>query len=117
HVQTHPLSSHTPFPSTIHRPTISTVFPYTTLFRSDNVGVSGVQFKLDGTTNLGTEDTLSPYSVAWNSMTATNGPHTLTAVARDRSEEHTSEPESRVQLESRRLAETDIIVTSLSYAS
>src|SRR5439155_8876035 len=83
HVQTHPLSSHTPFPSTIHRPTISTVFPYTTLFRSDNVGVSGVQFKLDGTTNLGAEDTASPYSVAWNSMTATNGPHTLTAVARD----------------------------------
>src|SRR5205814_3138340 len=50
---------------------------------SHNVGVSGVQFKLDGTTNLGAEDTASPYSVAWNSMTATNGPHTLTAVARD----------------------------------
>ena len=50
---------------------------------SDNVGVAGVQFKLDGTTNLGAEDTTSPYSVPWNSTTATNGPHTLTAVARD----------------------------------
>ena len=49
---------------------------------SDNVGVAGVQFKLDGA-NLGAEDTTSPYSVPWNSTTATNGPHTLTAVARD----------------------------------
>src|SRR4029078_9696281 len=30
---------------------------------SDNVGVSGVQFKLDGV-NLGAEDTASPYSVS-----------------------------------------------------
>ena len=49
---------------------------------SDNVGVAGVQFKLDGA-NLGAEDTTSPYSVAWNSTTATNGSHTLTEVARD----------------------------------
>ena len=41
-----------------------------------------MQFKLDGA-NLGAEDTTSPYSVAWNSTTATNGSHTLTAVARD----------------------------------
>ncbi|MCA1602919.1 MAG: DUF1929 domain-containing protein, partial [Acidobacteria bacterium] len=50
---------------------------------SDNVRVAGVQFKLDGTTNLGAEDTTSPYSVTWNSTTATNGSHTLTEVARD----------------------------------
>ncbi|HSB03852.1 MAG TPA: Ig-like domain-containing protein, partial [Thermodesulfobacteriota bacterium] len=49
---------------------------------SDNVGVTGVQFKLDGV-NLGTEDTTSPYSVSWNTATASNGSHTLTAVARD----------------------------------
>ncbi|MGH7958947.1 MAG: Ig-like domain-containing protein, partial [Opitutaceae bacterium] len=49
---------------------------------SDNVGVVGVQFKLDGA-NLGAEDTTSPYSITWNTTTATNGPHTLTAVARD----------------------------------
>jgi Bacterial Ig domain/Hyaluronidase len=49
---------------------------------SDNVGVVGVQFKLDGT-NLGTEDLSSPYSVTWNTTTAANGTHILTAVARD----------------------------------
>ncbi|MDQ3583716.1 MAG: Ig-like domain-containing protein, partial [Pseudomonadota bacterium] len=49
---------------------------------SDNVGVAGVQFKLDGA-NLGADDTTAPYSVAWNSTTATNGSHTLTEVARD----------------------------------
>ena len=49
---------------------------------SNNVGVAGVQFKLDGA-NLGAEDTTAPYSVAWNSTTATNGSHTLTEVARD----------------------------------
>jgi len=47
---------------------------------SDNVGVAGVQFKLDGT-NLGTEDTVAPYSIAWNTTAASNGSHTLTAVA------------------------------------
>ena len=49
---------------------------------ADNVGVAGVQFKLDGV-NLGAEDTTAPYSVSWNTATAGNGPHTLTAVARD----------------------------------
>src|SRR5216684_1970394 len=44
--------------------------------------VAGVQFKLDGN-NLGAEDTSSPYSVSWNTTTASNGSHTLTAVARD----------------------------------
>ncbi len=45
---------------------------------SDNVGVAGVQFLVDGTP-LGAEDTSSPYSVSWNTTTATNGSHTLTA--------------------------------------
>lgn len=49
---------------------------------SDNVGVAGVQFKLDGA-NLGAEDTSNPYSVIWDTTTAANGSHTLTAVARD----------------------------------
>jgi len=48
----------------------------------DNVGVAGVQFKLDGA-NLGSEKTSSPYSVAWNTTLSGNGAHTLTAVARD----------------------------------
>ena len=49
---------------------------------SDNRGVSGVQFKLDGQ-DLGAEDTSAPYSVPWNTTTSTEGAHTLTAVARD----------------------------------
>ncbi len=49
---------------------------------SDNVGVAGVQFKLDGV-NLCAEDVLAPYTCAWNTTTATNGSHTITAIARD----------------------------------
>jgi hypothetical protein len=49
---------------------------------SDNVGVVGVQFKRDGA-NLGAEDTSAPYSIDWNTATASNGGHSLTAVARD----------------------------------
>ncbi len=49
---------------------------------TDDVGVVGVQFKLDGS-NIGTEDTTSPYSISWNSTTTSDGSHALTAVARD----------------------------------
>jgi hypothetical protein len=49
---------------------------------SDNAGVAGVQFRLDGS-NLGTEDTSAPYAVSWDTTKAANGPHTLSAVARD----------------------------------
>jgi glucose/arabinose dehydrogenase len=49
---------------------------------ADNIGVAGVQFGLDGA-NLGAEDTSSPYSVSWDTTTATNGSHSLTARARD----------------------------------
>jgi len=49
---------------------------------TDNVGVAGVQFRLDGV-NLGAEVATSPstvYTVTWNTTTAPDG---LTAVARD----------------------------------
>ncbi|MBA4387616.1 MAG: hypothetical protein C0404_06515 [Verrucomicrobia bacterium] len=49
---------------------------------TDNVAVAGVQFKLDGT-NLAAEDTTSPFSISWDTWTAGNGSHALTAVARD----------------------------------
>src|SRR5258706_2583953 len=48
---------------------------------SDNRGVSDVQFFLDGA--FGADDTTAPYSVPWDTTTASNGSHTLTAVARD----------------------------------
>jgi hypothetical protein len=84
---------------------------------SDNMGVAGVQLKLDGTTNLGGEDTTSPYSVTWNSTTATNGSHTLTAVARDAAgNKATSAGVSVTVNNTGPSALPDVIVTSLSYA-
>ncbi len=56
---------------------------------SDNIGVAGVQFKLDGV-NLGAEDTSSPYSISWDTTGVANGSHTLTAVARDASNNQTT---------------------------
>jgi Bacterial Ig domain len=49
---------------------------------SDNVAVVGVQFKVDNV-NAGAEDTSSPYSIAWDSTSVSNGSHTVVAVARD----------------------------------
>jgi hypothetical protein len=49
---------------------------------ADNIAVVGVQFKVDGT-SLGAEDLVRPFSVTWNTSSATSGAHTLTAVARD----------------------------------
>lgn len=56
---------------------------------SDNVGVAGVQFKLDGV-NLGSEDTTAPFSVSWNTTTTSNGSHVVTAIARDTSNNSTT---------------------------
>jgi hypothetical protein len=49
---------------------------------SDNVGVAGVQFQLDGL-NLGTEVKTPPYTIQWDTRSASNGSHILRAVARD----------------------------------
>ena len=50
---------------------------------SDNVGVAGVQFFVDGQP-LGAEVITSPFSVVWDTTsTASLGNHVLTAVARD----------------------------------
>jgi len=50
---------------------------------SDNSGsVAGVQFFADGNP-LAPEVTTAPYSLSWNTVTASNGSHNLTARARD----------------------------------
>ena len=49
---------------------------------SDNVGVVGVQFQVDGN-NFGAELTAAPYTAQWNTLNATNGSHTISAIARD----------------------------------
>ena len=51
---------------------------------SDNVAVANVQFKVDGT-NIGSAITSSPYTTTWNSTGASDGSHTLYAVAEDTS--------------------------------
>lgn len=51
---------------------------------TDDVAVASVQFMLDGA-NLGAPDTAAPYSISWDTTTASNGGHTLTAVATDTS--------------------------------
>ena len=49
---------------------------------SDDRVVAGVRFFVDGVQVEG-EDTTTPYSATWDTRTAGNGPHTLTATARD----------------------------------
>jgi Bacterial Ig domain len=63
-------------------PSGSTVSATVLVSASTSMAVAGVQFRLDGT-DLGPEDTTAPYAIYWNTTTASNGPHTLTAVARD----------------------------------
>ncbi|MBI4056070.1 MAG: hypothetical protein HY399_00795 [Elusimicrobia bacterium] len=73
-------------------PTVSLISPVegatlsgsTTLsaIASDDLGVEGVQFKLDGV-DLGAEDASAPYEMIWDTTLVSNGPHTLTAVAID----------------------------------
>ena len=58
---------------------------------SDNVGIVGVQFRLDGA-NLGAEDGSSPYSVPWATATTSDGLHVLTARARDAAGNVTTSP-------------------------
>jgi hypothetical protein len=48
---------------------------------SDDVGVVRVDYQLDGASL--TSSTTAPFAVSWNVNYTANGPHTLTAVARD----------------------------------
>lgn len=49
---------------------------------SDNAGIAGVQFKLDGEA-MGAEIAAAPYEYAWDTTGAGIGEHTIHAVARD----------------------------------
>jgi hypothetical protein len=53
-----------------------------TALASSTIGIASVQILLD-LANLGSPITSSPYSMIWDSTTASNGAHSLTAVARD----------------------------------
>jgi hypothetical protein len=60
--------------------------------------MASVQFKLDGN-NLGALDTTAPYSVVWNTTTATQTVHTLTAVAKDLAGNTTTSPNRTVTVD------------------
>src|SRR6185295_9246308 len=80
-----PPSDQTPPSVAITSPANATTVSGTitlTVTAGDNVGVAGVQYRLDGAL-LGSEATTIPFSLAWNTTTASNGSHTLTATARD----------------------------------
>src|SRR5205085_1220710 len=62
---------------------------------ADDIGVAGVRFLLDGMP-LGEEDTTAPYEPAWDTATAANGAHTLTAIARDAAGHQTTASEVTV---------------------
>jgi hypothetical protein len=83
---------------------------------SDNVGVAGVRFKLDGN-NLGSEDTVAPYSVSWNTTTVSNGPHVLTATARDAAGNTTTVTRNVTVLNPRTVSPSSYSVVSGTYQS
>ncbi len=85
---------------------------------TDNVGVVGVQFQLDGV-NLGAEDTSAPYSTAWNTTAAANGTHTLTAIARDAAGNTTTSTTTTVTVSNSTIAAPviDAVVSADSTAS
>jgi hypothetical protein len=56
---------------------------------ADNVGIAGVQFLLDGTP-FKSEITTAPYSVNLDTITISNGTHTIAAIARDTSNNKTT---------------------------
>lgn len=78
---------------------------------SDNVSVAGVLFKLDGS-NIGTEDTAQPYSISWNTTSASNGQHSLTAVARDASGNTATSTETTITVENPDVAGVDYYASS-----
>src|SRR3712207_7080596 len=90
----------------IRRPPRSTLFPYTTLFRS----YRNARLDFTGATETGGEASSSIYALHadwWNTwrMVDSNNRSGLESLVRDRSEEHTSELQSRQYLVCRLLLE------------
>src|SRR3712207_7027741 len=84
----------------IRRPPRSTLFPYTTLFRSDEVALDG-----GGGGHLGRDQVGAPAAALAALEVAVRGRGAALARLEDRSEEHTSELQSRQYLVCRLLLE------------
>ena len=72
---------------TLTSPSASTTFTSGTAVTlsadaSDDIGVAGVTFLLDGVA-VGAEDTVAPYTLAWDTSGVARGTHTVSARARD----------------------------------
>ncbi|HEX6667758.1 MAG TPA: LamG-like jellyroll fold domain-containing protein [Solirubrobacterales bacterium] len=65
---------------------------------SDDVGVAGVQFLIDGGT-FGAEDTSAPYEVQWPSTGVANGTHKISARARDAANNTTTSADVSVSVD------------------
>src|SRR5204863_7464273 len=104
---------HSLFLLTIRRPPRSTLFPYTTLFRSSALMACGpaidlaAKADLDRVAQLPVSEETYPPSETYNPMTFAVGQWTQHRVrdAKNRSEEHTSELQSRRDLVCRLLLE------------
>src|SRR3989442_10047529 len=82
----------------IRRPPRSTLFPYTTLFRSDRV-------RLDGFQQLVGHRPIDPHAPDADTGTGLHAHHVAPTLVAVRSEEHTSELQSRPHLVCRLLLE------------
>src|SRR3712207_8996337 len=91
----------------IRRPPRSTLFPYTTLFRSreQRVGLAGVPGRVDPLLVEALDGLLLHLLGARDGLVVVRHPEAETAVERGRSEEHTSELQSRQYLVCRLLLE------------
>src|SRR5690348_18023481 len=93
----------------IRQPPRSTLFPYTTLFRSTGLAVNRIQFAASGATDMATAQaeipgTHQPHTPAWGGLQEVAAYSGL-CVQTVRSEEHTSELQSPVHLVCRLLLE------------
>lgn len=80
---------------------------------TDDLGVLGVQFFVDGV-NAGVEDNDPPYGVSWDSRTATNGAHTLTARVRDTSGNATISGPVAVNVTNTNFFQNEILATGFA---
>jgi glucose/arabinose dehydrogenase len=79
---------------------------------NDNTGVAGVRFFVDGTAT-GPEDTSPPYALSWDTRTASNGAHVLTATARDASGNTTTSAPIAVNVANTDHFQNEVLATGL----
>ena len=77
-----------------------------TVYNQTTSGVASVQFRINGQ-NLGSPDTIVPYSVTWNASSLPDGSYTITAVATDGAGNTTTSNSMTVTLSTPVVIDTD----------